>query len=262
MFLSALVERSTARAVARWRLDDPAGRRRADRSARARTRASRSRHRAMCRSVAGARRRTDPAAGAWRSVGDERGSLYPTAEPGSRARGRSDGRAAQPPARRRPTCRRRALALALFMFALTWFGESLKGTLPGSDVGSGSAFTGWEAFTHSRWVWLLTILVALVSVIARAAAWQMPEWLKPGSVVALLGAVSALLIGYRILHHPAASKGFGGFHAAFGIRVGIWLGSRGRAGDRRRRISAAARSRNTPRDRRRRLMLRRRRSPG
>jgi hypothetical protein len=117
-----------------------------------------------------------------------------------------------------------ALALALFMFVLNWFGESLKGTLPGSDVGSGSSLTGWEAFTNSRWVWLLTVLVALLSVIARAAGWRLPEWLKPGSVVALLGGVSALLIGFRILHHPAASAGFGGFHASFGIRVGIWLG--------------------------------------
>ena len=53
----------------------------------------------------------------------------------------------------------------------------------------------------------------------------MPEWLKPGSVVALLGAVSALLIGYRILHHPAASEGFGGFHMLRSAsEVGIWLG--------------------------------------
>ncbi|HEX3433544.1 MAG TPA: hypothetical protein VHT25_05730 [Solirubrobacteraceae bacterium] len=117
-----------------------------------------------------------------------------------------------------------ALALALFMFALTWFGESIEGTLPGSSVGPGSSFTGWEAFRNSRWVWLLTILVALVSVVARTAAWRLPNWLKPGSVVALLGAVSALLVGYRILHHPTASAGFGGFHASFGIRIGIWLG--------------------------------------
>ena len=73
-------------------------------------------------------------------------------------------------------------------------------------------------------MWLLTILVALASVIARTTRWRPPQWLKPGSVVALLASVSALLIGYRILHHPAASAGFGGFHASFGIRFGIWLG--------------------------------------
>ena len=117
-----------------------------------------------------------------------------------------------------------ALALGLFMFAFDWFGESHKGTLPGSDLGAGTSLTGWEVFTHSRWVWLLTILVALASVVARAADWRPPESLKPGSVVALLGGVSVLLIGYRILHHPAASVGFGGFHASFGLRVGIWLG--------------------------------------
>jgi hypothetical protein len=43
-------------------------------------------------------------------------------------------------------------------------------------------------------------------------------------VVALLGGVSALLIGYRIVHHPTAGAGFGGFHASYGTRIGIWLG--------------------------------------
>jgi hypothetical protein len=117
-----------------------------------------------------------------------------------------------------------ALALLLFMFAFSWFGESRKGTLPGSDLGAGTSLTGWEAFTNSRWVWLLTILVALASVVARVAGPRLPESVKPGSVVALLGGVSVLLIGYRILHHPAASVGFGGFHASFDLRVGIWLG--------------------------------------
>ncbi len=40
----------------------------------------------------------------------------------------------------------------------------------------------------------------------------------------LLGAVSALLILFRIVHHPSANASFGGFHASAGIRIGIWLG--------------------------------------
>jgi hypothetical protein len=118
-----------------------------------------------------------------------------------------------------------ALALLLFMFVFSWFGESIAGTLPGSDVsGAGSSATGWEAFTNSRWVWLLTALVALAAVLARAAGRRPPPSIQLGAVVALLGGVSALLIGYRIVHHPTASAGFGGFHASFGIRIGIWLG--------------------------------------
>jgi len=118
-----------------------------------------------------------------------------------------------------------ALALLLFMFLFSWFGLSIAGTLPGSDVNdSGTSLTGWEAFTNSRWVWLLTVLVALASVAARTTGRRLPKSLQPGSVVALLGGVSALLIGYRILHHPAASAGFGGFHVSYGIRIGAWLG--------------------------------------
>lgn len=118
-----------------------------------------------------------------------------------------------------------ALALALFMFAFEWFGESVSGSLPGYGASGGlGSLTGWQAFTNSRWVWLATVLVALTSVPIRAVAARLPGSLPPGSVVALLGAVSAVLIAYRIVHHRAASAGFGGFHISLDIKVGIWLG--------------------------------------
>jgi hypothetical protein len=118
-----------------------------------------------------------------------------------------------------------ALALVLFMFAFDWFGESFQGTLPGSDLsGAGTSLTGWETFTHSRWIWLLTAILALASVFVRTGARRLPWSVQPGLVVALLGALSSLLILYRIVHHPTAGGGFGGFHAFYGIRIGIWLG--------------------------------------
>ena len=40
----------------------------------------------------------------------------------------------------------------------------------------------------------------------------------------MLGLLSVVLIVYRIVHHPAASASFGGFHASYGIKLGIWLG--------------------------------------
>jgi hypothetical protein len=117
-----------------------------------------------------------------------------------------------------------ALALLLFMFVFAWFGESLQGKLRGSYLsGAGSSLTGWETFTNSRWVWLLTAVVALATVIARAGSWRPRESLQLGFAVALLGAASVVLILYRIVHHPANSGGFGGFHVSLGIRIGIWL---------------------------------------
>jgi hypothetical protein len=118
-----------------------------------------------------------------------------------------------------------ALALALFMFVFDWFGESLSGTLPGSEPAGGfGSLTGWQVFTNSRWVWLATVLVALASVPIRAASVRLPGSLPPGSVVAFFGTLSVVLIAYRIVHHPAASAGFAGFHISLGIKAGIWLG--------------------------------------
>jgi hypothetical protein len=118
-----------------------------------------------------------------------------------------------------------AAALLLFMFAFDWFGGSFHGTLPGSDLsGAGTSLTGWETFTNSRWVWLLTAIVALASVLMRGDVRRLVGSLQPGFAVALLGALSSLLILYRIVHHPTAGGGFGGFHASYGIRIGIWLG--------------------------------------
>ena len=117
-----------------------------------------------------------------------------------------------------------ALGLLLFTFVFSWVGENVAGTLPGSHIsGAGSGVTGWDAFTNSRWVWLLTACVALAAVGVRTVGWSPPESILPGAVVALLGVVSALLIGFRIVHHPTAHAGFGGFHVSFGIKPGIWL---------------------------------------
>jgi opacity protein-like surface antigen len=118
-----------------------------------------------------------------------------------------------------------ALALALFVFAFDWFGENIGGKLPGNELtGAGGSLTGWQAFTHSRWMWLATVVVALASVLVRAAAVRLPDSVKPGSVVALLGVASVVLIAYRLVHHPAANGGFAGFHVTLGIEPGIWLG--------------------------------------
>lgn len=118
-----------------------------------------------------------------------------------------------------------AIALFVVMFFFAWFGETVSGTLPGSNLsGAGSSSSGWETFTVSRWIWLLTIVVAIASVVAIARGSRLPTSLPPGAIVMLLGGLSAVVILFRIVHHPAASASFGGFHASFGIKLGIWLG--------------------------------------
>ena len=87
---------------------------------------------------------------------------------------------------------------------------------------------GWHTFTNSRWLWLVTIVVALaaVSVTVDARGLALPG--RPGALVGGLGALSTILILYRIINHPtaAASTTVAGVHytASAGIKIGIWLG--------------------------------------
>jgi hypothetical protein len=118
-----------------------------------------------------------------------------------------------------------AVALFIFMFFFKWFGGSVSGVLPGGAVSAAStSSTGWDTFTNSRWIWLITILVALGAVIAIAGARRFESPVQPSVIVTGLGALSTLLIFYRIVHHPSASANFGGLHASYGIKIGIWLG--------------------------------------
>jgi hypothetical protein len=117
-----------------------------------------------------------------------------------------------------------AIAFFIFLFFFKWFGGSVSGTLPTGTISSGVSWTGWHTFTNSRWLWLLTIIVALGSVVLVAGQGKLEIPIAPGSVVAGLGALSALFILYRIIHHPSAATSFGGVTASYGIKIGIWLG--------------------------------------
>jgi hypothetical protein len=116
-----------------------------------------------------------------------------------------------------------AIALFIFMFFFKWYGVSSNVTsIAGLNINVSR--TGWETFTNSRWIWLLTIIAALAAVLLVATQRKLELPLKPGAIVAGLGAVSTGLILYRILHHPTASASIGSFHASAGIKLGIWLG--------------------------------------
>jgi Mn2+/Fe2+ NRAMP family transporter len=116
-----------------------------------------------------------------------------------------------------------AIALFIFMFFFKWYGISSNiGTISGVNLNA--SYSGWHTFTNSRWIWLLTIIVALVSLVMVAGSRKLDGPLQASLMVAALGALSTLLILYRIVHHPTASASAGGFHASAGIKIGIWLG--------------------------------------
>ena len=116
-----------------------------------------------------------------------------------------------------------AVAFFIILFFFKWYGVS-------SNVGAVSGLnlnvsrSGWDTFTNSRWIWIITIVVGLGSVVLVATQRKLELPLQPGVIVAGLGALSTVLILYRIVHHPTANASFGSFHASVGIKLGIWLG--------------------------------------
>jgi hypothetical protein len=119
-----------------------------------------------------------------------------------------------------------AIAFFIILFFFKWYGISSNLTsIAGVNVGAGNITrSGWDTFTNSRWIWILTIIVALGSVVLVAGQRKLEIPLQPGVIVAGLGALSSVFILYRIIHHPTASASFGSFHASVGIKLGIWLG--------------------------------------
>jgi hypothetical protein len=118
-----------------------------------------------------------------------------------------------------------AILLFIFMFLFKWYGVSSNvPSVAGVNLGGNLSFDGWHSFTNSRWIWLITIIVALGAVAVSSGALKFETPVKLSVVVAGLGALSTVLILYRIVHHPTASESIGSFHASVGIKIGIWLG--------------------------------------
>jgi hypothetical protein len=117
------------------------------------------------------------------------------------------------------------VALFIFLFFFDWYGASYKGPVAiGPGLGASQGFTGWHTFTNSRWIWLLTIIVAIGAVVLVAGQRKLDLPARPGTIVAALGALSTLLILYRIIHHPSGGASFAGGSFSYGIKIGIWLG--------------------------------------
>jgi hypothetical protein len=118
-----------------------------------------------------------------------------------------------------------AVALFVFVFFVDWYGGSVEGLLPGTHLsGAAASTTGWQTFTISRWVWLLTIVVALGSTLAVATGYEHDGPVPLSAIAAGLGAIASALIVYRIAHHPGPSASAGSIRISFGIKPGIWLG--------------------------------------
>jgi len=117
-----------------------------------------------------------------------------------------------------------AIAFFIFLFLFKWLGVSSSTTLGGFNASS----NGWNSFHNSRWIWLITIIVALGYVAITAGMFKFESPVQLSVVVAGLGALSTALVLYRIFKHPSGGQSgtIGGVHYgySYGIKIGIWLG--------------------------------------
>jgi hypothetical protein len=118
-----------------------------------------------------------------------------------------------------------ALALLVILFLFKWYGVSSNASVGG--VSFSSSANGWHTFTNSRWIWIITIIVGLAFACTTAARNDPRLPVQPSAIVAGLGALSTVLILYRIINHPTAGANVTILHvhytASAGIKIGIWL---------------------------------------
>jgi hypothetical protein len=120
-----------------------------------------------------------------------------------------------------------ALVLLPMMFALDWYGV-VGLPLRARRSGITTAENAWHVLTGLRWLMLLTILAAIGSVVLHASQRSHGTKTDTSVLMAVLGTVTAVLVGYRVLIDlPNSSSvvdvklgGYLGLIAAIGIAIG------------------------------------------
>ncbi len=115
-----------------------------------------------------------------------------------------------------------AILLFVFMF-FNWFGVEVSGVGGFSGTISGEGGNAWEALDFIPFVLLLTIIAALGVAALRLSDADYEPPVSANTVVAVLGAISVLLILYRIVDPPSFGS-VAGVSVDATRNVGIFLG--------------------------------------
>jgi hypothetical protein len=115
-----------------------------------------------------------------------------------------------------------AVLLFIFMF-LDWFGVELSGGGTSSGAIPGVAGSAWDALDWIPIFLVITIVVALASAFVRLTDADLEPPVSFNVAVTVLGAISFLLILFRIVDPPDFGS-FGGVTAEGTLKVGIFLG--------------------------------------
>jgi hypothetical protein len=122
-----------------------------------------------------------------------------------------------------------AILLFIFMFFFDWFGVKVSGVNGFSGAISGEGGSAWDALDLIRFVLLLTVIAALVLVGLRLSDSTYEPPVPLSTVITVLGAISVLLILFRIIDPPTFAE-VGGISFDATLKVGIFLGLLSAAG--------------------------------
>jgi hypothetical protein len=162
-----------------------------------------------------------------------------------------DADPADPPSPRRPRIRVgalvsavSALALLVILFFMEWYGVAGVPDPSAVRPAESSAENGWHGLTVTRWVLVATIVAAIGAVVLHASQREHGNKTDTSLIVATLGAVSSVLLIYRVLIVlPASTRvidqklgAFLGLLCALGIAWGGYESIR----EQRARVRAAA----------------------
>jgi hypothetical protein len=115
-----------------------------------------------------------------------------------------------------------AVLLFIFMF-FTWFGVEVSGSEGFSGTVPGAGGSAWDALDFIPIVLVVTIVVALVNVFLRLSDSDYEPPVSMNVAVTVLGAISVLLVLFRIIDPPSFGS-FGGVSVDGTLEFGIFLG--------------------------------------
>jgi hypothetical protein len=121
-----------------------------------------------------------------------------------------------------------ALVLLLLMFLTEWYGIAGGAGRSATRSGLTSAENAWHGLTVLRWLMLLTVALAIGSVILRASQSSHGTQTDTSRLLTALGTLTAVLVAYRVLINlPAPDRVMDqklgavlGVLSAFGIALG------------------------------------------
>jgi hypothetical protein len=120
------------------------------------------------------------------------------------------------------------LALIVIMF-LSWF-EAGGGSTTAIIVGLDTTENAWQAFQFTDWILFLTAVAAIGAAVLSARGTSSQAPLRPEALAFALGALSTLLVLFRILNPVADAERklglFLGFLASAGIAAGSLMAMR------------------------------------